>query len=868
MKNEYKLMIVSVLLLVFTLIITFVNHYKTKSLHENFVESTIKETIKKVKFDIDKADNTINLIIKYKKDYFRSIHNDAIKMLKNNPKLTIKELRDILNKKLKHMGIKTHLYLIDKNYIVYDTTNKKDKNLDMKLFQGAKDNLDLAFNNPSDIVVATPTIDILTKKYTTYSYGMLDKKTNNLLEIGFFDGELSILKEEMYKYHIKNSLVENIEIYADYKNYIINLTKNTTELNITKEEFIKKLTSQLNSEQNKMLIEIVKSGKQSSKVIKENGKTYKIVYTPIKDIKLSHNSYKNYIIKLKIDITEFEENIQLIELIFMASIILFFIFFALFLFYLSRSVISPMHNKILEQYDELRKQHNFTNTLIQNAPTSIYYQDKNAEFTACNSVFEQLVGLDKKYIIGKTILDILPKDDAINFTTNDSNLFHQNSKIEVYESKVLNFRTHEIKDVIFYKSAIINNFGEVEGIIGVILDVTDQKLKDKQLEELNRGLEKKVQEQIEKIQTINENFESVFNTSRDGMMVLDKDYNYIVANNSFHRILSVNKNIFQNKNCKDFAIKTKNHALQSVINLFEERNYVSREEIKFKDGNRNIKHVLITIEYMKNLENILMVITDITSDKIKDEEEKQKEKKMIEQSKLAQMGEMISMIAHQWRQPLTSISSTLISIENKLMLKKFEILKDERAKEFELFLLNKMSDISNLTIHLSDTIDDFRNFYRKDVSLEHSTSQKIIEDTLRIIGHSIESDGITINIDSNDTVNLKCYKNQLMQVFLNILKNCQDNFNERKTPNKTIWINSHFIDGKHIIILRDNGGGINEDILSKIFEPYFSTKLKKNGTGLGLYMSKMIVEQTHNGSLEVANTSDGVEFVITLNKEI
>lgn len=868
MKNVYKLMFVCVTLLVFTLIITFINHYKTQSIHKEFVENTIEETIKKVKFDIYKIDNTLNLILKYKIDYFKSIHKEAIKLLKNNKNLDIFELKDILNKKISNKNLQIQLYLINKDYIIYDTTYKKDLNLDMKLLKGAKDQLDTIHKNPENIVVASPSIDIITKKYTTYSYGVLDEEKDIVLEIGFFDGELSSIKEELFNYHTRNQLIDNLEVYAHYGNYIISLTKQEKYKNKTKEEVLKLLTSEINTPENNLIKQVLQSGKSFTNTLQEDKSIYKIIYTPIKDIQLSQNTYKDYVLKLKIDITKYHEDVKVLEFIFFISIFLFLIFFILFLLYLSRSIINPMNNKIQEQYEQLKKQHNFTNILIQNAPISVYYQDKNAEFALCNSIFEELIGFDKNYLVGKNIFDILPKDDALNFTINDSKLFSFESQIEIYESKLINFRTHEIKDVIFYKSAIVNDSNEIDGIIGAILDVTEQREKDKQLEVLNKKLEIKVEEQIKKIQTINQNFESIFNTSKDGMIVLDKDYNFIIANNSFFNILAVDKKIIENTNCKEFAKNSKNYNLQNLIEQFEEKNHILKKEFKFKNGKRETKHTFISMEYMKGLENILVIISDITKEKQKEEEEKQKEKKLLEQSKLAQMGEMISMIAHQWRQPLTSISSILIAIENKIMLKKFEILKDEKSKEFESYVLNKLSDISNFTIHLSNTIDDFRNFYKKDISMENTTSKKIIDDTLRIIGQSIKASGITIHIDKNDDKELKCYKNQLIQVFLNILKNCQDNFEEKKIANKTIWVSSNFIDDKHIIKFRDNGEGIDKKILSRIFEPYFSTKLNKNGTGLGLYMSKMIIEQTHNGVLEVKNIKDGVEFTITLKEEL
>lgn len=240
------------------------------------------------------------------------------------------------------------------------------------------------------------------------------------------------------------------------------------------------------------------------------------------------------------------------------------------------------------------------------------------------------------------------------------------------------------------------------------------------------------------------------------------------------------------------------------------------------------------------------------------------EKKVLEQSRLAQMGELISMIAHQWRQPLSAISSAIISVQNKLSLGKFDFSVAEDRAKFEKFLQDKINNIEEYVEFLSTTIDEFRNFYKKDKQPVTLTTSKIVENVLKIVQTSMVNKNIFINCRLDDTNKLQIYKNELMQVILNILKNSEDNFVEKEMENKTIKINTKFEDNRHKIIISDNGGGIPKDILTKIFEPYFSTKKKKNGTGLGLYMSKTIVEEHHNGTLEVQNINNGVMFIIKI----
>jgi signal transduction histidine kinase len=242
------------------------------------------------------------------------------------------------------------------------------------------------------------------------------------------------------------------------------------------------------------------------------------------------------------------------------------------------------------------------------------------------------------------------------------------------------------------------------------------------------------------------------------------------------------------------------------------------------------------------------------SDKI-DEVTKQ-DKIIISQSRQAAMGEMMSMIAHQWRQPLSAISA----ISSTLSL---DVMMDHYKKDF---FTNRLNSIAELTQHLSSTIDDFRNFYKPNKIKTNVKLEEILLKTLNIIKPSLLNDNIEIIQEYNSKEEIEIYDNEMIQVMLNLFKNAQDNFKEKQTKNPYIKI----ITENRTISVCDNGGGIPEDIIEKIFDPYFSTKNEKNGTGLGLYMSKTIIEEHHNGKLTVQNIDDtqgastGVCFIIEL----
>jgi len=295
---------------------------------------------------------------------------------------------------------------------------------------------------------------------------------------------------------------------------------------------------------------------------------------------------------------------------------------------------------------------------------------------------------------------------------------------------------------------------------------------------------------------------------------------------------------------------------ESLISLKSKNEEILENEVK----NRTAE-LINTKEELIKLNNTLELRVKESISKIRE-----KEKILKEQSKLAQMGEMISMIAHQWRQPLGAISSAVFGIQTKIATNKYDLNKSKDQEEFMRFLEKKHISINDYVQFLSTTIDDFRNFFKPDKSKEHIDITLPITRALHIVQTSLENKGITITFEFETNQILPLYQNEMMQVILNIIKNSEDNFNERNILNPQINIITREEDDFYVISICDNGKGIDDEILPKIFEPYFSTKDTKNGTGLGLYMSKIIIEEHNNGTLKVINTPTGVCFDIIFYK--
>jgi len=266
-------------------------------------------------------------------------------------------------------------------------------------------------------------------------------------------------------------------------------------------------------------------------------------------------------------------------------------------------------------------------------------------------------------------------------------------------------------------------------------------------------------------------------------------------------------------------------------------------------------------EQVKEKTSALQELNDSLEIKVNEkiEELRTKDKILELQSKQAVMGEMISMIAHQWRQPLSTITLQIANLQFKKLLGQ-DLTTDETDKA--------LTEISDTIIYLSDTVDDFQTYFHPDKVMLDIEINELLNRAINFASSRTKKNEININICKDCTYIIKTYPNEFVQVVLNILNNAIDAHNEHNKHNEynsEINIDVKIENNYFVIKISDNAGGIKEENLSKLFEPYFSTK-GKNGTGLGLYMSQMIVQKQFYGDLSVENTSDGATFTIKIPK--
>ncbi len=351
--------------------------------------------------------------------------------------------------------------------------------------------------------------------------------------------------------------------------------------------------------------------------------------------------------------------------------------------------------------------------------------------------------------------------------------------------------------------------------------------------------------------------ETVINTSVNAIIAIDNKLHVLTFNKAAEDMFGYTIQEIQQSNNLHLIIPQKyislhDQALSRFIKTEKSSGLMKTEiEIEAQHKNGTIIPIKMLIDYSGTGDDLIIVanIINLTEDK-------HQKSLILQHSRNAQMGEMLSMIAHQWRQPLSVISSTVLSIH----------IKQELSGLDKIFLNEQLKIISDNTQHLSQTIDDFRKFFIEEKHKVNTTLEQIIDTSLSLINPILESKNTTVLRDYKCNEELLTFPNELTQVVLNLIGNAQDILETTNTNNPTINIKTYKDDKYYYLQVHDNGGGIKHSIFDKIFDPYFTTKGSLNGTGLGLYLSKKILQEHCNGSIGVENIDNGALFTIKISK--
>ena len=246
------------------------------------------------------------------------------------------------------------------------------------------------------------------------------------------------------------------------------------------------------------------------------------------------------------------------------------------------------------------------------------------------------------------------------------------------------------------------------------------------------------------------------------------------------------------------------------------------------------------------LESVMLSFALSYRFKLIEDEQRAQQTMLHQQSRLASMGEMISIIAHQWRQPLNFLSYSFMHIK-------------QNCKNNDNALMT-IKEANDQLQYMSQTIENFRNFYNPSKERTDFNIQKSCKKAIQIVAPTLNATNIKLNLNVQKDFSYYANANEFEQVMLNIINNARDVLVERLTPNPSINI----VVSEPSITITDNGGGISKENIEKIFDPYFSTK--RNSDGIGLYIAKTIIEREMGGKLEVSVENGHTTFTITLLK--
>ena len=453
-------------------------------------------------------------------------------------------------------------------------------------------------------------------------------------------------------------------------------------------------------------------------------------------------------------------------------------------------------------------------TVVAAIPDLIWLKDKDGIYLTCNTRFEDFFGASEDEIVGKTDYDFVEKDLADFFRKHDKNAMDSELPISNFE-EIPFAKDGHIEYLKTTKTRVVDNDGHIIGVLGIGRDFTAEQAANEKLEF-----------QKQELQTI-------FDTTKDGIAILDLETNFKKVNKAYSEITGLSEEELLKTSCLALTLPEDIETTMSKMKTLFEKGFVDNYEKRCVINERIIT-VSLSVSLLPDNQHMLLTMKDVTQLKL-----------FEEQSKLAAMGEMIGNIAHQWRQPLSVITSisTAIKLRNEYeQLEGYDIVPD-------------MDMITKQAQYLSKTIDDFRNFIRNTQHKQDFSIKNVLEKTISILHSAMINNHIVLISNIEDDIILFGYENELMQSFINIINNARDAIkdNVKSDDDKYIFIQTSHNKNKFEISIKDSGGGISENIMHRIFEPYFTTKHQSVGTGIGLSMTYKMITERLNGTITAEN---------------
>ena len=459
-----------------------------------------------------------------------------------------------------------------------------------------------------------------------------------------------------------------------------------------------------------------------------------------------------------------------------------------------------------------------------------------------------MMAIDPEEILGKTVSEILPPTAAkvCLKALSEANEQGYSEGKQFFHSSKSSQRWFELS-----VAKKVDSLPEDPRFIVLAKDITKRK---KVEQELNESLKNKIEKVVVNLKQKKNELNTIIQEAPNPIMIYNEDGKILFVNKVWKQLSGYSNDEINtmDKWIKKAYGKITQNFKEVTKGIYSIPNLIDNGEYNFttKTGSKVIwKFSSSLLEIVDGKHTIISSAVDIT-------ELKQKDEMLIDQSKHAAMGDMISVIAHQWRQPLSAISMDASNILIDIEMGNLDV---NESKKYA-------NNIIKQTQHLSQTIDDFRNFFKPDKEISKVNIKNVLNQTLSIVADSLKNNNIELKSTFETQSEVDAYPRDLMQVFVNIITNAKDALVSNKTKNAQINIKV-YEDEKYVNTeICDNGGGVDTETLPKLFDPYFSTKDEKNGVGLGLYMSKMIIEKHLNGVIEAHNKDNGACFTVRLLK--
>lgn len=489
----------------------------------------------------------------------------------------------------------------------------------------------------------------------------------------------------------------------------------------------------------------------------------------------------------------------------------------------------------------------------------LVYLDRDFNFVYVNEAYARICDHRPEEMIGKNHFALHPdaENEAIFVRVRDTG-----EPVE-YHDKPYEFPGHPERGVTYWDwslTPVRDSSDQVVGMVFSLFETTERKLAEDQLKNLTQRLSYHIDNSPLAVLELDANMqiirwsdtaEHIFGWRTEEVLGKHLEDLNLVHEEDELQVSQILSKMLKTKKQSSFLANRNYSKNGSVI-------YCQWYNSVMLDDSGNPKSILcfgLDVTDRKNLENSLEQYSVMLESRVakRTAELREKDRQLLQQSRMAAMGEMINNIAHQWRQPLNTLG---MNIQSLLLF--YDMGDFDRD-----FLETSCNDAMGLIQYMSETVDDFRNYFKPDKEKVDFDVNQAIQSIINLVDNSFKHNGVKVVFKSKGEALINGYRNEFCQSILNIVQNASDALTERESCGGFVNITSSIKNGKAIITIIDNGGGIPEEIIDKIFDPYFSTK-NLNGTGIGLYMSKSIIENSMGGNLTVRNVPDGAEFRIEI----